>query len=603
MPYDKETLEKAKKMGFFERKPDAEYLKADERERQKLAEKLKKITSSTSVSPNTTVSGEVEVVELPVRTNEILNVELTFWDRLIMFLMSIFGLGTSEEYKKSKALRNIEQRIRRSRPTMVDFSRKYLSGNFGKMILSLYDQAKVLRVLFDAFLNNENIWKGMGVEKSSCEYLFEVITNLESVVEDYKNLNSNIKNIVDKTNSLKTALRIGEDEINRILKEIPQELIQKANNIFNIIMKFREFAFFDFETIVRKFTVVSEVKGGSVSFKSVSPQGLTNHLRDLESILLSLDVDNIYIYEYLKLIINYIETFTPSVKEIKEVKTKINEEFFSSLRDKVSKLMITDVISVITNDPLHKPLVIKTSYSLFNEFTNVLMDKYKRLIVNLMEEKNSKLIEKYLTMMFGKQVEIPEFGIYSTNVSKLFSKYGLPMFLYTKAIGISNLFIKEVWEPYLANTINSLIVSGNFSEKSIQKTLSELYTKVDPVVAKMNNFIKSVEQGGEYHILLSRFISNPSLMLNEANKKIVERKVLIINSVAYEFLSAMRDIFSGTYKIISFIIDDIYAPFPKVVTNIHKIGGVSNKNLIENIEKSAEKLNGYTSILKLFIEE
>jgi hypothetical protein len=603
MPYDKEVLEKAKKIGFFERKPDAEYLKVDERERQKLAEKLKKATSSTSVAPNTTISGGIEVVELPVRNNEILNVQLTFWDRLIMFIISLLGLGTQEEYKKNKALKMIEQRLKRSKPVMVDFSRRYLSGNFGKVILSLYDQAKVLRTIFDIFLNNENIWKGVGVEKSSCEYLFETITNLESVVEDYKNLNQNIRSIVGKTNSLKTALKIAEDEISRVLKAIPQELVQRANNIFNTLMKFREFAFFDFETIVRKFTLSSELKGGSISFKPVSPQGLINHLKDLESILLSLELDNLYVYEYIKLMVNYVELFTPSAKEMGEIKQKINEEFFNSLRDKINKLMITDVISVIANDPTHKPFVIKTSYSLFNEFTNVLMDKYKRIIVTLMEEKNSKLIEKYLTMMFGKPIEIPEFGIYSTNVSKLFSKYGLPMFLYSKAVGVTSLFVKEVWESYLATTLNTLIVSGNFSEKSLQKTLSELYAKVEPVVAKMNSFIKAVEQGGEYHVLLSRFISNPSLMLNESNKKIIERKVLIINSVAYEFLEAMRDIFSGIHKILSFVVEDIYAPFPKVVVNIHKIGGMSNRNLIENLEKSVEKLNGYVSILKLFIEE
>ncbi|MGC8766742.1 MAG: DUF5312 family protein [Brevinematia bacterium] len=607
MPYDKEAINKAKEIGFFERKFDAEALKTDERERQKLAEKLKKQISSTSIgSKAMNVEGQIELVELPIRREEIINVELSLWDRFLMFLASIFGLMSSSEYKKNKSLKIIEQRLRKSKPQMIDFSKRALSGDFGKVILSLYEQAKLLRIVFDVFLNNENFWRGIGVEKSSCEYLFESITGLGEVVESYKDLNIEFVNkIVEKSTSMRSAIKSVEDEINFILKSIPEDLIKRADNVFNSIIKLREFAYFDFETIVRRFTQVSDVKRGRVTFKSVSPQGIVNLLRDLESILLSLDVSDVYTSQYVNVMLDYIEKYAKSsIDNFAEVKEKItSQKFFQTMNDNIRKLMITDVISYITSDPLHKPFIIKTSYSLFKEFSNVIMDKYKRLVSAGVEEKNNKLLEKYVNVIFGKNVEINEIGIYSTNVSKLFSKYGLPMFLYPKVLGISSLFIKDVWDKFVKDTINTLVVSGSFSEKNLQRALNELIGKVEPIRNKMIDFIRAVEQGGEYHVLLSRFISNPSLLLNEQNKKIVERKIIIINSLCFEFLNAFKDVFKSMYKILSYIVDDIYAPFPKTVVNIHKIGGVQNKLILENLERSTEKLNAFTLLLSLFIEE
>ncbi|MCM8830451.1 MAG: DUF5312 family protein, partial [Candidatus Omnitrophica bacterium] len=151
--------------------------------------------------------------------------------------------------------------------------------------------------------------------------------------------------------------------------------------------------------------------------------------------------------------------------------------------------------------------------------------------------------------------------------------------------------------------VNTLVVSGSFSEKQLQKTLSDIMAKVEFFRAKMNDFIKAVEQGGEYYILLSRFISTPSLLSNEGNKKIIERKVMIMNGVCFEFINGFKDLFKAMYKILSFVVEDIYAPFPKTVVNIHRIKGAGNKEFIESIEKSVEKLNSFFSLITLFVEE
>lgn len=603
MPYDKEIVDKAKKLGVFEKSIDAEALKTDEKERQKLAEKLKKSVSST-VGPQMSAQGDMELIELPVRREETIEIELSLWDRIVMFILSLFGLMSSSDYKKGKALRKIEQKLKKIKPSMIDFSRGYLSGEFGRVILSLYDHAKALRNVFEIFLNNENFWKGIGVEKSSCEYLFEMITDLPNVVERYKEVSSDdfLSRVVDKAQSTKSAIRVVEEEINEVLKLVPDDLIKRADNLFNNIVKLREFAYFDFETIVRKFTQVSEVKRGKMSFKSISPQGLINHIRDLESILLSLDVDDTYTAHYVKVMVEYIEKYAPSEK-VNEIKSKLDQNFFASINENIRKLNIVDLVAYISKDPNHKPFIIKSNYSLFKEFSKIILDRYKRMVVKMMEDKNNKLIDKYMNVIFGKSVEIQEYGIYSSGVNSLFSKYGLPPFLYTKLLGIVVHFIKNVWDSYLKDVINTLVVSGSFSEKQLQRSLSELLTKVEPVKTKMYEFVRAVEQGGEYYVLLSRFISTPSLLANESNKKVVERKIIIMNGVCFEFLNAFKDIFRGIYKILSFVAEDIYAPFPKTVMNIHKIGGVGNRDFLDNIEKSVEKVNAFSSLINLFVEE
>lgn len=604
MPYDKETVDRAKKLGVFERSIDAEALKTDERERQKLAEKLKKFTSST-VTPGMSAQGEMELVELPVRREEVVDVELSIWERIIMFIVSLLGIMSSSEYKKSKTLKKLEQRLRKSKPVMVDFSRGYLSGEFGKVVLSLYEQAKVLRGIFDIFLNNNNFWRGVGVEKSACEYLFESITDLPNVVERYRELNRDfIAKIVEKSQSMKVAIKVVEEEIESVMKSIPEELIKRSDGIFNNIVKLREFAYFDFETIVRRFTQSSEIKRGKISFKSVSPQGLVNHLRDMESILLSINLDDVYTSHYVKAMVEYIEAYTGENPErVKEIKEKFNSDFFSILSENVRKLNIADLVAYVTKDPSHKPFIIKTNYSLFKEFSKVVHERYKKMVISMMEEKNSRLIEKYMNVIFGKPVEVIENGIYSSSVSFLFTRYGLPPLFYTKLVPICAQFIKDVWDANLKDRINTLVVSGLFSEKQLQRTLMDLMSKVEPTKVKMNDFIKAVEQGGEYHLLLSRFLSNPSLLGNEGNKKVVERKIIMMNGLCFEFLSSFKDIFKGMYKILSYIVDDIYAPFPKTVVNIHKIGGVNNREFLESIEKAVEKLNAFSSLISVFIEE
>ncbi len=603
MPYDKEVLNKAKEIGFFERKIDAETLKVDERERERLAEKLRKHISSTTLSHEVTTHGEVELIEFPSKKSEIANVELTLWDRIILLIMSIFGIISEVEYKKSKAVKLVEQRLKKIKPYLLDFQRKYLSDNFGKLILSLYEQAKLIRSIMDQFMNNENIWRGIGVKKSSCEFLFEKISGIENSSE-YKKISEDfIKKLAEKSSNLKTAIRELENEIQFLLKEIPKETISRVNSIFNDIIRLREFAYFDFETIVRKFTVSSELKRGSVNFRPVSPQGLITHLKDLETILLSLNITP-YTVEYLKVMTEYLETvLAPLPEELKKAKEKLSVEFAEVLNRNINKISLTDVITVITNDPTHKPFVIKPNYSLYDEFVNVFRDRNIRLLTVLIEEKNNKLVEKYTKVLFGENPEIKEKGIYSNEVSKIFSKYGLPVFLYTKPITIVEEFLKTTWDTNLKDTINTIIVSGVFSEKSVQKMLSDLYSRVDPIKEKLNSFIKACEQGGEFYILLSRFISKPSILTMESNKKLVERKIIIMNSLAFEILSSCRDIFRGMAKIFSYIVDDIYAPFPKLLVNVHKIGGIHNRQMLDNVEKAVEKLNSLHSMINIFVEE
>lgn len=106
MPYDKETIEQAKKKGIFEEKVfDSKALMLNEEEKNKISGEItKKMNGPTNLSeyPESKSKRNEEIKEF--------NVELNFIEKIIISILSYLGFLNIQNYKLNKAIHNLEKK-------------------------------------------------------------------------------------------------------------------------------------------------------------------------------------------------------------------------------------------------------------------------------------------------------------------------------------------------------------------------------------------------------------------------------------------------------------------------------------------------------------
>lgn len=591
MKHDKDAIRSADEQGLFQDHLDAKVLSIEESEKSMLSEKLaqagKEMSKNLPEEP-------VEKKSTRKRVQELLNVELTPFEKFISFLLALFGLMSREDFKKKKVIRGIERELDHIKPPIYNSNTKRITKYFAYKIHDLYLKLFWMRQAFELTLDHPEHWNRSLSEKNIAETLFERFAGVNEEEVDANFSPNAVELVVSQFEDSRRAVETIEKSLYGYVYSIDKEVISKVNKAYTNLVYFKRLADFDFESFFKRFDSTFH-PGISPNFSEIPGDALINYLRDLEEGIMQIDLsmDNVHILKVLSSVASEFnkknlpptEVYDPQLDKLnpKNVENEI-VMLFEVLKELLYKKYLTLLIQIIKADPLYSPSFVHTKQDLFKIYMECFEKRIKHQAVELSKLRRFKKIEGFQKKIFD---HVHWCGIYHSELSREVESSGILGFSYMYHVAAINGFYIKYYNDLIKSALNLLLVSGSFTEKNFHKMVSDTFYGLDQFYERFEEFHRDLESSGSLGKRLMSAVSKrgSSPSYNEF-KKLVEKQIVSINGKARDYAAEFFKLFTQLETIFQRIYEDVDAKPPRYIRNIRQIGGFRNVKFLQTVEKS-----------------
>jgi len=554
----------------------------------KMEETLNKMKQQESIKPSERRGGELEGNK----------VYLSLWDKILMFILSVFGIMTQNEYILRKRIRAIKEKIRSISPPIMNVRTNELFPQFGKYIFEVYQKFQKILELLKMTVFNPNLWDNTNLQYTTCaEHLFEFLTNTRALFGI-----SDVKSLLAKKLPIKRVFDQIDTEVEKILSTVDPALINRANRVYSKLFVIKELEDVDFKKLLRYFTN----ERNAIANYCIPDVWFIRELEKLDAILSETDITPM-ILDVLTSLRKYLESVvdkdTSEYKSLLEIDSVISQDGINELNNAIESLHLVDVVSLLKRDPDYIPLFVVPDRSLLNIYKDVVKKKAKnyasQTIGSIVKEKQNLF---YILLPEGTNTreKLVNITIYTDDKNNTFNKYQLPLFLYTVPIELIYVFYESLWKKGFYNSINELIINGIFKDKYLKTTISNLMVSVNELEKDFADFLKHTGREGEEYNIINRVFNDPSSLNSESFRKLLQQKISFVNSLAYSIIFKAGDYLSQLNKYLDYIMNDFNSITPEYVLNIKTIKGPHNLLLRTSLSRGKDVISNIMEILSYF---
>jgi hypothetical protein len=610
MGYNKNSVYQAKKRGVFQNNIiDPSVLNLEDDEKKRLREDFSKAQRDMAKDKQPDQMENKRTGNN--KPEKEINIELTWFEQVVCFLLSLFKIQSIQDFKVEKALKSIEKDILRMKPSIYNASSKRVSKFLAFNLYDFYSKAAPIKQIFERTMNNSSLWNNVKqFQKTGLEMLFEKLMNYNSQEIDSKFSLQGIAKIINEFESIKEASQIIDKAIYNYINTIDPTSAEFTNKIYTNILYIKKLLDFDFVQLFKRFdSQFSEAT--SPYFIDIAGDAIVPYLVVLEEdwMQVDLNLDNVSVFKTLAEIGNILcisaqgSTQNQDQEEIPKdeaepTKPEEIEGFFNVLKDTITRNPFTPLLKLMKRLPDYSPVLFRSKYDLSKLYAQTFEERVKNLVKEVVENKKIHKIEQTVKKIFNS---IQWAGLYSNEISSQLQENGSAGFLYIYPIGIANTFISECYEPFTKGLLNIVLMNGIFIEKYFQKSLAENFYDMEKFEDKFREFLfeMSIEgyTGKRISGLLKRQDSSPS-----ETRKNMEKYVTTINTKAKELMSKFFTLFFEISEIVVKLYKDSERKTPDHVRNMRSIGGLKNQKLLASLEKSYTIVSSLKEAVQLLRE-
>lgn len=567
-----------------------EIKKMSSTEREELRKKMQE--SLNSLKSKTIQQEKPKIVDTTT-------VELTFWDRILIFIFSLFGIMSFEDYLRRKRLKMIKEKVASMEPQVMNTTTKALYPQFGKYIYEIFSIVDAINNLLEITILNSNVWDNTNLfERKTCaEYLFEFLTNTRSLFGI-----TDLKTILSETKSIKRIFDRIEVEVENSVASLDQITVNRANKIYTRLLVFVDLRKeINFKKILKYFLDDK----GKISLRVIPDYWLIQELEKLCNILSETDITPM-IVDVIMALKKYIDEVMDKGSyeygAFSKVSQILSPENLNKTYDIVDKLNLTNILCVLKDDPDYVPLFIVPDKSLVNVYKDVVINKSKNYASKIIKEMIKEKTNVFFYLLGKGEYDVKETftSIYTEENNEKLVNQKLTHFVYATAFLVVYSFYNYYWKPFFREAVNDIIVNGIFKEKYLKTSLMSAMNGIDEMGKDISNFIKETSKGGEYYSYISKFFEDPTIVKSDSTKRTLQQKISVVNNLAGSIVLKCNDNVQQLLKYLKFVLDDYSSLSPEYILNVKTIKGVYNKVLMETISKGKEVLESISEVLVFF---
>lgn len=498
---------------------------------------------------------------------------------LFDFLIDLFFKETPEK-KLRKQINLLIKTLRAQKPPMLE----------GKNELIPVDFAEYLFYIFHPLLPALGTLKMEFKEKGGIALKHLL---LEKITSDKQMANLAI---LDEDTLKKDLAELDEDSFFSKVENALKEYIQgfnesektETNTIYNQVQLFSRFADLDFVTFFKEFDPQYNPKDPNYTPR-FTPKDAKFFIDDFKILNRNLN-SQVFDDRLIKNINGFLEyRGQPQIDE-KKFKTD-----FKKLKQLNDRNLIEYFISAVSKDLNYHGGSLTLDENIVTSTLDKIVDTKRALIEKYMKRMKNMRIDGLQDKLFSG-ANAPPLHHYTEQANQAFEHLQVETYAYTRELSLVKAFVILQYNTEIGQTINFIVIKGNFHERDLAKELNDIYYTLNEMLDRINNFdnqlsdTKEIGQRIKRLMLSSKREKNALFALgdivhqtNEEAKKIV--KDFIVS------LKALHEIFDK-------LVDDFNSGSKKRLTNIKTFSGTKTPLQIQKMIKTKESILMVLNIVK-----
>ncbi len=492
-------------------------------------------------------------------------------------------LGMSDPvYEKYTLLKTVLADLRSLPIQMYNPRNGSVTKNFGKIIFELYRYTQPLKELINIQGSK------LALAKTKDFFVFYFMNEKQKSL--YESLTGEgIKKILN-SEGMKNSTKIINEYYKELQKSFEKEIIRKINLNFSVMFSLDELIRFDLYPLVKKFC--PGMQEGDITeppaFKDVDGIQVIELIKDLCYVLYSL---------------NTTYDMREAFKILGEMKgaTIISDEDIKNFQALVRKIIsddyLTSLIRIIEENPFYRPIYNFVEHNILNDFFTELSTDIKNSRDHLVDNLKRDKINQILNRLFNTtQFETLKF--YNLEKSDILYKKGVKSFTFCEPLNYLKMFLKEIYNRYIMDSTNRLLIEGNYIDKHFNQKLSQAFLEANSFMDDIRRFdeeeIGSDKTWGRIKGLL------PNVMREQKLLVLVNKEIEEMNYTAEAIVQKAAQTFSVLLSCIKSIVEEYKTNSQDILANVKTIGGSANENkiFIESLVRAYNDIQAIYALLK-----
>ncbi len=597
MPYDKDAIQRAREKGILQNGVfDAKALELEEKEKERLKRELTKLQTKDHEQQKPQPAAAPSP---PISEKSPLNVELSLWDRIVLFFLALLGIQAQESYIQYKALRQVHKDLALIRPAIYNRKQKTVTRYFAYKVHELQLKLLFFKPMFEIMETPQ--WDTPDQGKTGIERLFEALMEVDKekvfAVFGYESIYRRLKTNL----SSQTVAAIRQDA-EEYLASFSSEKKEKANQAYTLLMYMKNLIFYEFDWLLKRFDP-SYTVGSEAHFVDIPAEALLSYFTNLEEALLQIDLQVDFLAPFQALFSVYDEMISMDEDKEKSERETMKATFVSQIEALKSTLQeflyrnyLTLLIRVVKKNPSYFPSFVHIRFDLVQKYTEILGKRLKWLLEKAMKQVRFENVEKNIRAYFPNLKPV---GVYTVDRAKELENLGLASFSHSYTLSILKHFFEVYYKEWMHPIFNIVMMNGVFSDEYFRRSISDVFYALDKYQEKLKEFAKSFDVNGE---MGSKFLLLIKRREGAENKRSLERHIVSMNGIASDLFRE----FYGHYLSLKDVVGKLYADttesLPKYLRNAHSVGQAKHKLYEENLKKTWEFFQSFEPILQMLKE-
>mgnify|MGYP001016934456 FL=1 len=265
------------------------------------------------------------------------------------------------------------------------------------------------------------------------------------------------------------------------------------------------------------------------------------------------------------------------------------------------KNILDYIIQFLSQSSAYKAKMIKVNVFMLDKYINLLKEQaianFNRLEVLKREEKVTNSILKFFRVRSLN--DLSKIVNYNEEMNRQLEKRNVNKFTGVKKAAMMKTFLERVYTQGMENTIKTLLVEGDYIDKSGQQEFSDAVYRIEQKQSDLADFEKMVSDDSDEMTKIRNFIY--TAMHDKNVKTVAKRKINEIDEVCDKMVTDFVVQLNIIYNFLDKCITDSKSSRPIFIYNMKNIGASNNRLFMNNIYKSFEILKAYLDITKNFV--
>jgi len=497
-------------------------------------------------------------------------------------LLNFFASAGDPDREKKRLLKEIEKQLKKQRFKFYKPKTGEVSPALARFFYDIYRAVAPAHVLVE-HADSSSVLKAIVIE----HFLSEKQKEIEAKFDE--------EAVIKRSQEITTKELAAEykEYIISFFSSFDTQTVSMINATYNLLDVFLQIIHFDYYFLIKKFDsrfAEADFKY-KPHFETINGEYISDDLKDFMEIIPLVDERQDW------------QSIFSILQQYKNAEVVAAAQWKGVLRSIVELRktgILTLIIQHIDGDPYYKPKVIHPKHKIVEEHLAKLKTRIEMTVQKVINESRKNIIGDLAQKVFGTDA-VSRTRNYTEKANLTFSKKMLGGYIYVAPLNYLNAFLADYLTGEIKNTVDLLLIRGQWAAPVLSQQLSEPYHKLVELNDELNGFDESLAEDGEKGALLKNALTKSDK--DKGMIRVLKQRLSEVNTEALRILKESAQNLVSLAKYQKELLDDHKAKPPEMILNWREIETASDRNIDASLSSIYKKIYYFSQLMQHYLRQ